>query len=125
LFRPREDASGQRCPGEAACDIFQGADPETTILENGKPVKIGRLSACRMCDLRHTKPGSDQVETSDIVLRIEKLVNERDAGFPVDTSTISPLEAELIVYWTRCVRSWERSEQRMLTTLLAGVMGIS
>lgn len=95
--------------------MFQGADPETVF--NGE--KIGRLSACMMCPMKHTKPaaggGGGLVEVVD---EVERLIANRKAGIPIDMRAVTPLEHEGMLYWVRYEESVKNAQQRLIAQLL-------
>ena len=54
------------------------------------------------------------------VNRIEDLIDERDAGFPLDPSHITLLEAEGVIAWTRIEKMHARMERQAILAALAG-----
>ncbi len=74
------------CPGEAACKDFQRAAPP-------------KINACRLCPLLPTKPVQIQSGFEDVVLRIERLWQERRAGRIISPTQLAPLEWEGLIIW--------------------------
>ena len=105
--------------------MFQNADPHAKIREGGQLVRIGKLSACRMCELLPTKPTPQTEDSEAMVNRIERLIAERDAGFPIDPDTITRLDAEGVVYWTRYMRLREITQAQMQQELLMSALGMT
>jgi hypothetical protein len=52
------------------------------------------------------------------ITRIERFIQERRAGFPVDYTRLSLLDRELIVMWVECEEMLERRFKSDLTILI-------
>lgn len=110
--------AGRRCPGETACEIFQGAaEPQEHV--------------CIGCDLLPTKPlkiepltTDEQCAVSETVNQIASLAQHQQAGFVLGLRDVTPLEFELLKIWHAEAVAIERANQAQMMTLLAAGMGL-
>ena len=97
-----------RCPGPSSCSIYLGAanDPAE------------REAACAQQGDYCAKAFYAQASSDEVVARIERIVQERRAGFEWDDDPLSTLDRQLIVIWHECERTKERMFQSGLHELL-------
>ncbi len=69
--------------------------------------------SCLTCEGR-VPATSPTDEDKELAKRIERLVQERDGGCPLDFSELTPLEWELVSIWDASVNEQKRAaEERM------------
>lgn len=107
---------GERCPGEESCQRFQVSEEPKT-------------DACGTCELKATKPVKiealttlDREEVETTVDRIEELIDEQRAGFPLRLGDLTHLEFELLKIWHSAVAVFERRQRSEQTRLLAAFL---
>lgn len=124
-----EQTASNPCPGEADCQIFQSASEDCLWEQAGEIHQIGQYQACMMCVKLPSKPLVQLERMAQIVPRsdlqqylseqasaeladhTEWLIEQHNAGWPVEVGALQPWEARLFVFWQTTWRRFEEAQQ--------------
>jgi hypothetical protein len=109
LYRPGSESG---CPGQENCQFFQQSAED----EHGQKF-------CPTCPGDYA--GEVAAEFRETVDRVQRLVQERDSGYPTPLSALTPFEFEGIILWDETVAAHKRAHEERVATIFEYLMAVN
>lgn len=90
----------EQCPGQEACEFYQaGAD-----------------GFCPVCPKMYSAKAEENLEDA-VVNRIQRLIDERNSGKPLNLNELTSEEWELVILWDKIEAAYRRAHEARVTAI--------